>query len=662
MANKINKPNKAVIPPYQDCINKSLQAIQHKKFPAAIEWAEKAVKKNPLLAQGYNTLAYAYDKNGQADKALEIMLNNDSQGKNAGYMLYCGELLLKRMDYEQAIHYFKQSLALQPEHNNARIGLIHIYRKQGNNALAYIEFMEIKKERPLSSHEKNVFLDVLTKINFHTSPLTTLQEIDTLLDDDSVERRKISAKVGELLLSAYPELTGEEAITLEHPIFSNANVLSLLKKFPMANAHIDYLLTGTRKLLLMSIAATGEISDLTIPLCQAIAQQNFLNEYIHFISDDEQQLLGMFTDLLLTQTIQPGWKISDSEAIILVLLMYYSLDKLPQVISAQLDLAAWPTGLLPFATEQLLNRETEIQLGNATPSLTDISADTPAHVRAQYEENPYPRWTECSLQQVGSLGQYIKNLMPELSLGAEFFNPHMRILIAGCGTGKQAIETAYLYPNAKITAFDISRRSLGYAQRMAKKLNIKNLTFFHGDILELKPSIGNFDLIECCGVLHHLAQPLTGWQKLAQLLSEKGIMRIDLYSRLARSEIIARKVQIEQLQLDSSITSLRAFRQAVLAQNTDQFLLRLRDFYVASEFRDLLFHQQEVQYTLDEIQASINQLGLSFVAMHADEARLARFRQEFPQAHINDLRYWNEFEQKYPMTFIGMYSFWCQNA
>lgn len=645
---------------YEQLISRTSHAIQTGAYTQAIKWAEKATHKRPLHAQAYHLLAYALEKNGESDKALDKLLNNPAKQKNAAYHLYCGELLLHRAEYDLAIRYLQESIALQPEKNKARLGLIHAYRKLGNNSLAHLELNRLKQDRELTLHEKNIMLDSYTKINFHNHQLTVIAEIDSLLNEARLDARKLSGKLGELITGAYPDITDAKIIDLQHPLFCNEHFLSILKKMPMSNIHIEYALVHARRLLLILIAHNGEISDEQLMLCRALAYQNDLNEYVHYISDEELELLTGFIELLKVQASASDWQPADSEAIFIVLLMYQSLDSLSDTLNFPQDKSCWPQGLRDFVEMHLINRTQEIYLGEKTPSLTAISANTPADVRAQYEKNPYPRWKECSQQRMDSLGNYIKNIAPNIQLGNEYFNEKMRILVAGCGTGKQVIETAMLYPNTQITAFDISLRSLGYAQRKANALGISNIQFFHGDILELTETIGHFDLIECCGVLHHLVNPLAGWQKLTTLLADKGIMRIDLYSRLARADVIARKEQIALLNIGTSLNELRRFRWAVLAQNIDKSLIKFQDFYTTSECRDLLFHTQEVQYSLEEINQILDTLALGFVAMHVDENKMALFKQTFPQANITDWHYWSEFEKLYPLAFTGMYSFWCQ--
>src|SRR5690606_20501618 len=102
------------------------------------------------------------------------------------------------------------------------------------------------------------------------------------------------------------------------------------------------------------------------------------------------------------------------------------------------------------------------------------------------------------------------------------------------GTGKQALQSAFAYgPQARILATDISASSLGYAHVAAKRYNVGNVEFMIADILDYDRLGRQFDIIECVGVLHHMADPWAGWRKLLGCLKPAGLMYIGLYSSVS---------------------------------------------------------------------------------------------------------------------------------
>ena len=89
------------------------------------------------------------------------------------------------------------------------------------------------------------------------------------------------------------------------------------------------------------------------------------------------------------------------------------------------------------------------------------------------------------------------------------YKPNLDILIAGCGTNQAAV-FAFMNPDAKVVAVDISQPSLDHQQYLKDKHGLFNLELHRLPIEEL-PSLGlDFDLIVSTGVLHHLADPQAG--------------------------------------------------------------------------------------------------------------------------------------------------------
>ena len=76
--------------------------------------------------------------------------------------------------------------------------------------------------------------------------------------------------------------------------------------------------------------------------------------------------------------------------------------------------------------------------------------------------------------------------------------------------------------------------------------------------------------------------------------------------------------------------------------------------------KDLIFHVQEHRFTLPQIKNCLDELGLKFSGF-GNKVAISNFR-EFHgnEANIYDLALWDQFEERNPQAFIGMYQFWCQ--
>lgn len=283
-------------------------------------------------------------------------------------------------------------------------------------------------------------------------------------------------------------------------------------------------------------------------------------------------------------------------------------------------------------------------------------------VQQQYEENPYPRWISVTLPDDGER----RATLARLTGGGSSWDRPLRVMIAGCGTGRQAAMAATNYGrDSRILAFDLSRRSLAHAVRNAEKFGLDNLSFAQGDILRLgETDIGEYDVIECIGVLHHLVDPMAGWRQLVDRLKPGGLMSIGLYRELGRDHCKAGRAEVAQLSLDGTLGGIRAYRKHVLARQSElhhQTLAGNRDFYSASGCRDLLFHVQERNYRLPEIAQNLEELGLKFLEFQVPGLLVKQFREAYPSPGADrDLANWDKFEQDNPSGFDAMYRFWCQ--
>ena len=182
------------------------------------------------------------------------------------------------------------------------------------------------------------------------------------------------------------------------------------------------------------------------------------------------------------------------------------------------------------------------------------------------------------------------------------------------------------------------------------------------DILKLDQLKEKFDIVDSVGVLHHMDEPLTGWKVLTNLLKPGGLMRIGLYSELARQEIVNIRKEIALKKVGTSESEIREYRQKLAESNEKdhQQLTKSSDFYSLSTLRDLIFHVQEHRFTIPQIKNCLEELGLKFCGFINKEA-ISNFRKFHKEgADIYDLEQWNQFELSNPRIFAKMYQFWCQ--
>src|SRR3977135_2352748 len=158
------------------------------------------------------------------------------------------------------------------------------------------------------------------------------------------------------------------------------------------------------------------------------------------------------------------------------------------------------------------------------------------HVRAQYEALPYPPRDprDEAIRLVTGTPSHALEINHSLFPGRLNFVRPFRALVAGGGTGDACIMIAQQLVDRRrpgeVGYLDLSTASPQIGEPAAKARGRRTIQFLTGSLLDL-PSmpIGEFDYIDCTGVLHHLPDPAAGMRALASVLEPDGGVGVMLY-------------------------------------------------------------------------------------------------------------------------------------
>lgn len=600
----------------------------------------------------------------------------------------------------------RRVLAIQPGHCDAHVNLGHVHFQQGRLDEAAALYLKALDVNPLSIAALNALaVTSTTPGHFKNYINAYLHAVDSL--PDPVQARTVFISVMEnnipeqyqpwlddelkkcFLISGadYTPIALVTACTLKYKygitVFRNnaddaveAAIDQIacdelftvfLEKTINNDPELEALLTKVRRTLLLKYCRGEQLSAKEVRVTMAIFHQCLNNEYVFSIFEDERRLVIDLKKSIEERVVTDGSPTARLEIGLSVFGMYGSLKSLSCAeILAAMPRAGWSAGFQPFLVDSLLNPAEEERIMAKVESISTIHDPTSQLVQSQYEENPYPRWLAVPKAEHSNLAQLLKQEFLHFS-PPQFLRQPMRILIAGCGTGWQPIQTSLRFSknhDIEILAVDISRRSLAYAMRMARKYGVKNVRFLQGDILELAHIGEQFHIIECQGVLHHMARPVEGWRALSDLLVDNGLMSIGLYSKAGRAGLEPMREMVRREGLIPDADSIRAFRNHILAGRYGNHRIYSPDFYSTSGCRDLLFHFVEHKYTPLELDGMIRELNLNFIGFTFTDARImSLYRGHFPQDRdMTNLVLWEQFEEMYPNTFAKMYQFWCQKA
>ncbi|HET7804583.1 MAG TPA: methyltransferase domain-containing protein [Pseudolabrys sp.] len=433
--------------------------------------------------------------------------------------------------------------------------------------------------------------------------------------------------------------------------------LCLLQSTPVRDIVFERLLTAIRHSLLKVAAAGSRDSRPRTSLTCALAKQCFINEYVFAVTPQESGELSLVSDVI-ADALASGAAIDPMQ--LAALAMYMPLHAVPS--AAALLEREWTPAIDDLLNQQIRDHMREQELRDSVLRLTPIEDEVSQRVRQQYEENPYPRWVHAAGQVVpASIDRYLREQFPTGAFTPLDKTEHLDVLAAGCGTGQIAIASAQKYLGARVLALDLSLASLCYAKRGTPEDVALRIEYAQADILKLATLERSFDVIDCSGVLHHMADPFEGWRTLLNLLRPRGLMHIGLYSEAGRRDVWAARKHIAERGFGATPDEIRRCRQELL-ETPLATVTRFTDFFTTSECRDLLFHVQEARLNIPMLKAFITSHKLKFLGFEFSLPVLQQYRSQFTSSGWawTDLDRWHAFEVEKPDTFSGMYQFWVQ--
>ena len=630
----------------------------------------------PDDAEAWHTLSIIHGKLGAMDEASDCCRRVLAiQPDHVEAHIHLGHVLLHQGRLDEAITQYEHAVKINPQSIPALNNLGKACKTE-EQFKKYVErYHKAISLLPDPAEARNLFINLMKK--------RPLSEYDPRLDEE-LQKYFINVGVDDKSTSFFTARHLKLKYRIQPPIdydrdallakieqiASDALFLSYLEKTINLDVDIELLLTKIRRELLFNYCREKAINQSEIGLIAALAFQCLNNEYVFVIDEEEnRQIAALKHDI---EQSAPSI-IKPDEYLEYKLLVYGMYERLYSLSCREhlshMPFVEWSKMLRPLLEQTLINPIEEDIIKREIPQITYIEDQTSQRVQSQYEENPYPRWVSIPNKGKNDLdvGAALKQHFPHFT-PPSFLDGQIQVLVAGCGTGKHPIQVALSYKNADVLAVDISKSSLAYAVRMARKFNVKNIQFMQGDILQLSKLNRRFHIIECSGVLHHMEDPIKGWRALANLLVKNGLMYVGLYSEKARADIVAAREIIKNEKLSTDRNTIRNFRARILRRELGDAIFAMSrsspDFFSTSGCRDLLFHFKEHRFTLPQINDALNELHLKFIGFVVENSGVAANinRDHLPKSKdITNLLCWDMLENIYPDFFERMYQFWCQN-
>jgi tetratricopeptide (TPR) repeat protein/2-polyprenyl-3-methyl-5-hydroxy-6-metoxy-1,4-benzoquinol methylase len=644
----------------------------------AMESCQQALGINPGHAEAHfnlGVLAMTQERRQEAATSLRKAIELRPDYAAAHRIL--GGVLSSLGTLDAAEAHLRRAWSLEPESGEIPYELALIFQYLGNYRQA-VQLLTHALERAPNWRTKVAFANCVAHTRFTTNDPQVRAALTTCLTEawatpHNICRSALSLVMLDARIASCVRLANESwPARVPRAVLFGPGALAALATDPLLHAllvavpvntiQFERFLTCARHALLeiASSKHTPDPSDVAaLSFYAALARQCFINEFVFDCRDEERLAADTCRTTLLA--------LLDTNAAVppLLLLAVAAYFPLHVLRDANRLLAASKSGPVDEVLRQQVREPLEEQaLRAGVECLTPIAGSVSEAVRDQYEQNPYPRWLNVQMH------EQALHVNAELHRALPFAPPFTpmsddsapEVLIAGCGTGSDAILVAQRFRNVRALAIDLSLTSITHAKRKTQELGLTNIAYAQADILKLGDIVRTFDIIVSVGVLHHLADPFDGWRILLSRLRPGGFMFLGLYSQLARRCVIKAREFIAAGGYASTPDGIRRFRQDVVAQDTSVELRSLSNsqaFYSMSDCRDLAFHVQEQHLTLGQIESFLAESGLRFVGFELDLRVLNQYRARFPDdPSCTNLRSWARFEDDNPDTFTAMYRFW----
>ena len=605
-----------------------------KNYQKSIDCFEKAIKLDSNNVLAITNLAISYEKSGNLNKVLSCYNKLDEINPNdLGSIIFLGLKCYQTLgDYKKAFAYFHKAIKIDSDNIIAIHALAELFR------IIKEDFYTEKNNKYL----KEILISLYSNNNIAHGDIT-------------------SALINVLFVKEY-DGSIHKIINLESSLLKNHIIQKLIKdellhlviqKSVINGFFFEKLLTKLRNEIISTLESINnnnlkEYFNFIISL----AEQCWLNEYLFVQSDEETSHVNR-----LKIRIENNDKINELD--IAILACYIPLTSSKVITNKLLNYKSINILFNDLINLQIKEPLKEAELIKNINSLHNINDSVSKKVQLQYEEYPYPRWRYAyRFSPINFFDLLRHSLKPNIvNSSNKFISPN--VLIAGCGTGKHAIQ-ATRYKNANVLCVDLSLSSLAYATRKTNELDYKNLTFLHADILELKNLDRKFDVIESSGTIHHMKDPVAGLNVLADILEPHGFLKLGLYSKTGRQDITRAKELIKKKDFKKSSTDIKIYRQEIIKDESFKIFNHHNDFYSTSGVKDLLFNIQEYYFTIPEISKILKDLNLEFLGFtFRNDLIKNKFSELFPNDKKNiSLDNWHKFETDNPNTFEEMYQFW----
>jgi SAM-dependent methyltransferase len=252
-----------------------------------------------------------------------------------------------------------------------------------------------------------------------------------------------------------------------------------------------------------------------------------------------------------------------------------------------------------------------------------------AALAAQYDAYPYPQRDardEAKRLIIGS-PSHLREVDHWIFGARRPASQPLRALVAGGGSGDATVMLAQQMASAgragDVTWLDRSAAARRVAEARVAARKLGNVIFQEASLLDLSGTgLGPYDYIDCCGVLHHLPDPLEGLKALVSVLAPGGGLGLMVYAPHGRTGVYMAQDALRLLAPPDEAPAARVEVAKRLWRQMPETAWLKRNPWITDHEKggdaglyDLLLNPRDVAFTVPAFNALIAAAGLRIVCL-----------------------------------------------
>jgi len=248
------------------------------------------------------------------------------------------------------------------------------------------------------------------------------------------------------------------------------------------------------------------------------------------------------------------------------------------------------------------------------------AAGTDVAVRAQYEEYPYPARVPEDERSNFIVRTFARlDAVSQHCYGGRQDFRRFRVLAAGGGTGDSTLfwgEQLRGRGACEVVYLDLSSASMSIARQRAEIRQLDNIRWVNDSLLNLPGlGLGEFDFVDCTGVLHHLEDPQAGLDALVSVLAPGGALNLAVYALYGRRAVyqlqeLMRLMNEREEGLSQRVANTRRVLESLPPSVAKSAGLTLDDLATDAGVFDMFLHARDRPYTITEVHELLDRSGL----------------------------------------------------